>query len=52
MYELEYTEDTNFLYNYDFCVVNQHVTVNNWITENMIKKFNNKKFRDDIIKSQ
>ena len=44
MYELEYTEDTNFLYNYDFCVVNQHVTVNNWITENMIKKFNNPAF--------
>jgi FkbM family methyltransferase len=44
MYELEYTEDTNFLYNYDFCIVNQHFTVNNWITEPMIKLFNKPAF--------
>jgi FkbM family methyltransferase len=44
MYHLDYTEDTTFLYDYDFCIVNEHLTVNNWITKEMITKFNKSAF--------
>jgi hypothetical protein len=44
IYDLEYTEDTTFLYNYDFCIVNEHFTVNNWITKQMITCFNKPSF--------
>lgn len=40
LYSLIYTEDTNFLCEYDFAIVNQHFTVNNWINEQMVYKFN------------
>jgi FkbM family methyltransferase len=39
-YNLTYTEESNFLYNYDFAIVNEHLTVNNWVTEEMINTFN------------
>lgn len=39
-YSLDYTEDQNFVYEYDFAVVNEHFTVNNWVTKQMVKQFN------------
>jgi FkbM family methyltransferase len=39
-YSLSYTEDNTFLYEYDFAIVNEHFTVNNWVTEQMIHLFN------------
>ncbi len=38
-YNLTYSEDTEFSYDYDFAIVNDHYTVNNWITKKMIEKF-------------
>lgn len=43
-YQLDYTEDNNFRNDYDFFVVNQHVTVNNWITPSMAQSFKGIKF--------
>jgi FkbM family methyltransferase len=42
MYTLDYTEDVQFKYHYDFAIVNEHFTVNNWnwITKEMINLFN------------
>ena len=39
MYVLDYTEEFAVDQNYDFMVYNHHMTVNNWITENDIKRF-------------
>jgi hypothetical protein len=39
-YILDYTEDCEFLMNYDFLIYNHHYNVNNWITKEMIDKFN------------
>jgi hypothetical protein len=39
-YTLDYSEETTFDFTYDFAIVNQHFTVNNWITEDIIKTFN------------
>ena len=39
LYTLDYTEDQDFLFNYDFAIVNEHCTVNNWVTYNMIAQF-------------
>lgn len=39
-YDLTYTEDTEFIYDYDFAIVNEHFTVNNWVTKDMVIKFN------------
>lgn len=39
-YILDYTEDNIFNYSYDFAIVNEHMTVNNWITAEMKNKFN------------
>lgn len=39
-YSLDYTENCIFDKSYDFIVYNQHNVVNNWITEEMVKKFN------------
>jgi FkbM family methyltransferase len=39
LYTLDYTEDNNFLYEYDFAVVNEHIIVNNWVTKEMIYTF-------------
>lgn len=39
-YSLSYTEDRNFNYDVDFAIVNEHFTVNNWITKENVKKFN------------
>jgi hypothetical protein len=39
-YSLDYSEEQNFDYSYDFVIYNQHFTVNNWIDENMVKQFN------------
>jgi FkbM family methyltransferase len=39
-YTLDYTEEREFLYNYDFVIVNEHFIVNNWVTEQMVKIFN------------
>jgi hypothetical protein len=38
-YNLTYSEDNEFSYDYDFAIVNEHYTVNNWVTTEMIKKF-------------
>lgn len=40
-FELDYTEDFEFKYekDYDFAIVNQHFTVNNWITKEDVQKF-------------
>ncbi len=39
-YTLDYTENRDFLQDYDFAIVNQHDVVNFWITETMVKNFN------------
>lgn len=39
-YTLDYSEGNTFDYSYDFAIVNQHYSVNNWINENIIKQFN------------
>jgi FkbM family methyltransferase len=40
MFNLTYTEERNFNYDYDFAIVNEHYVVNNWITKDMITQFN------------
>jgi FkbM family methyltransferase len=42
MYILDYTEDVQWKYHYDFAIVNEHFTVNNlnWITTEMVNLFN------------
>lgn len=43
-FELVYSEDTFLDNSYDFAIFNEHFTVNNWMTENMIKEFNKPTF--------
>ena len=40
LYDLDYSEEFKLDYSYDFIIINQHFTVNNWIKEDMIQKFN------------
>jgi FkbM family methyltransferase len=40
LYTLDYTEERQFLDDYDFAIVNEHFTVNNWITEQIVIQFN------------
>ena len=40
IFTLDYSEDRNIDYNYDFIIYNQHFTVNNWITKDIVKNFN------------
>jgi len=44
IYHLDYSEEFNLDYAYDFIIINQHFTVNNWITEDMIQKFKKPNF--------
>jgi hypothetical protein len=44
LYKLDYSEDTHLNYSYDFIVINQHFSVNNWLTNDMITKFNKPNF--------
>lgn len=44
LFTIDYSEDTNFDYSYDFIVVNEHFIVNNWITQNMILRYNKPSF--------
>ncbi len=39
-FSLEYTENRNFLYEYDFAIVNYHDVVNFWVNEEMMRQFN------------
>lgn len=39
-YILDYTENNTFDYSYDFAIVNEHMTVNNWVTHEMKTQFN------------
>lgn len=41
---LDYSEDTNLDHSYDFAIFNQHSTVNNWITLEIIQQFNKPTF--------
>jgi hypothetical protein len=38
-YTLDYSEEREFKYDYDFVIYNEHPATNNWITKNMIDKF-------------
>jgi hypothetical protein len=38
-YVLDYTEECAIDHSYDFMVYNHHITVNNWITEEHVKRF-------------
>ncbi len=44
LYILDYSEEFNLDYSYDFIIINHHFTVNNWITEDMIQKFKKPNF--------
>ena len=44
IYNIEYCEDSKYDQIYDFAVFNQHMIVNNWIDESIIKKMNCKTF--------
>jgi hypothetical protein len=44
LYHLDYSEDFNLDYSYDFIIINHHHNVNNWITEDIIQKFNKPTF--------
>ena len=39
-FDLDYTEDIGFKNDYDFCIMNYHITSNNWIRKHMIDSFN------------
>lgn len=43
-YSLDYSEETTMDISYDFAIFNQHFTVNNWMTEDIIKNFNKPTF--------
>jgi hypothetical protein len=43
-YILDYSEDEQLIFSYDFIIFNHHFTVNNWIDENMIHQFNKPAF--------
>jgi len=43
-YTLDYSEAETLDMSYDFAIFNQHFTVNNWMTENIIKTFNKPTF--------
>lgn len=43
-YSLMYSEETRLDNSYDFAIFNQHFTVNNWMTRDMIKNFNKPTF--------
>lgn len=43
-YDLHYTEDTTFQYDYDFCIINYHFTTNKWVEEHMIRSFKGPSF--------
>lgn len=38
-YILDYSEEQSFDFSYDFVIVNEHFTVNNWVNEEMVCKF-------------
>jgi FkbM family methyltransferase len=40
LYDLEYSEETEIYNQYDFIIYNQHLHVNNWITEELSKEYN------------
>ena len=44
IFELDYSEDTFLDHSYDFAIFNEHFSVNNWMTEDMIKEFNKPTF--------
>jgi hypothetical protein len=44
LYQLDYSEEFYLDYSYDFIIINQHFTVNNWITIDMIQNFNKPNF--------
>ena len=39
-YTLTYSENSNLDFSFDFVIINQHFTVNNWLSENIVKQFN------------
>jgi len=43
-FELDYTEDRKFQYEYDFCIVNYHFTTNNWIRKEVLDNFKGPSF--------
>ena len=43
-YSLDYSEDTNLNFSYDFAIFNHHFTVNNWMSSDIIKCFNKPTF--------
>lgn len=44
LYHLDYSEEFNLDHSYDFIIVNYHFTVNNWISEDIVQKFNKPNF--------
>ena len=44
LFELDYSESSQFDSSYDFVIVNQHDAVNNWISESHIKNYKGKTF--------
>jgi hypothetical protein len=39
IFTLDYSEETQLDLSYDFAIFNQHITVNNWMSEDIIKSF-------------
>lgn len=39
-YTLTYSENSNLDFSFDFVIINQHFTVNNWLSEKLVKQFN------------
>lgn len=43
-YTLDYSEEQQLDFSYDFAIFNQHFTVNNWMNESIIREFNKPTF--------
>jgi len=43
-YSLDYSEEQQLDFSYDFAIFNQHLTVNNWMSESIIRQFNKPSF--------
>ncbi len=39
-YTLTYSENSTLDFSFDFAIINQHFTVNNWLSEELVKQFN------------
>ena len=39
-YTLTYSENSTLDFSFDFAIINQHFTVNNWLSEKLVKQFN------------